>query len=546
MYEELKAEEGYNKHLQEESDFSRQQVKLRKDYRNQKYDLINSLSQERDPDKKLQMLADIMPKIGQDFEFFSDFYTLLNMFPFSYWSNVVNTIAKNTNRFDKFFRFYYGDMVEYIGDIFMVGDTYENMATLIDIGFNIPGKQAFSAYTFSCILRNAKFEVSKALFDRFILKEQRFAIKDIIEGLKVKPVRKEINFYVVDQYIKDQSYSEDLFNIIHSSLTNDNGFIVESYINSIPSYPRINALYSQKYQVNLDNLNDLIKHFGYLVINYINKPNIASLLNLDKGDFTKYIGLFDKSYRALDKEDINTVSNAFFQRQFRLGHPKIYNIFATFERLLGKIDVEQEEKIRNILDDITKQIDINKILNKYQLTKEELINKLLKREDGTLNIVHEITDLFIAHMRTLYCKTQLNDVFAKVNMKKIFEKNYFKKAIFAKKSELAIKYLIYGVKYDRDSGLTEDQRQLINNDELIEKIIRFKKDPKSVSLIPEEKQKLKLFETILNIVWKKECERSYNDSELESDEVVYDYLPIPTTNEYLLNIMAITNPEIVK
>ena len=51
MYEELKAEEGYNKHLQEESDFSRQQVKLRKDYRNQKYDLINSLSQERDPDK---------------------------------------------------------------------------------------------------------------------------------------------------------------------------------------------------------------------------------------------------------------------------------------------------------------------------------------------------------------------------------------------------------------------------------------------------------------------------------------------------------------
>ena len=139
-------------------------------------------------------------------------------------------------------------------------------------------------------------------------------------------------------------------------------------------------IYCKKYAIKEENFDLLIKRFGYVSINFLNSQNIINALNLEHAEFIKYLNIFSQENTKLNNDDINTVGNAFFQREFRLVNQEDYNIFATIENII-KINSQEAKQ----------ELEKSKVEAERKVVEAEAEKKAneMKQQSLTDNVIKE-------------------------------------------------------------------------------------------------------------------------------------------------------------
>ena len=100
----------------------------------------------------------------------------------------------------------------------------------------------------------------------------------------------------------------------------------------------------------------------------------------------------------------------------------------------------------------------------------------------------------IMKKREVYVKDKLTTVFDEIGVVKNVEKNAYKKKMLEISSEFDIRYLFQTIP---EQYLTEEEKSLISNRELLDRLIKFKKEHTPLE-DPSEKKHLRTFESLFN------------------------------------------------
>lgn len=416
----------------------------------------------------------------------------------------------------------------------LASDTFD-MLFLINMTLELEkelGVKLLSVYTFIRLLEKASIEEKYDIYNTCVLKNERFTINETINNIK------DLNFKynILELLIEKEYFKEQSFEIIDDFIQRGN---VDSFPNGETIYYRIDDLYCNRYNLNKENFALFVNKLGYVAIRFLDNQNIINTINLPRNEFIKYINIFDREMTKLSNNDINGICNSFLHREFRLINKQVYNIFSIIEHIINLKKGNYKEELIAIINEISNTTDINKYLVKYEITKDEFINLLLINDSNAISILHDITNDYISKKRDIYVNDRLNNIYDELSVKKVFEKQFYKKTYIKQFTSFDIYYDIrFKILKNR---LTKDQLELVNNDNLLIKLIKFKKDPQIFQLTNEEKKHLKTFESLLNILY----EEQIRNEKINSENAVYHYYPIDTSNENLLNVIANIDPNVV-
>lgn len=276
-------------------------------------------------------------------------------------------------------------------------------------------------------------------------------------------------------------------------------------------------IYSQKYNINYDNLYILTNKFGYEILRSVKNNNIISLINSNKEDFEKIILLFDLKSFAIQKHDIDNILNAIIQREFRIQQHEIIHVFHFFEEIILE---EDKECFQLELSKIIGEIDIVSILKQNNMKLEELIDGTFSTKNVIyLNVLHEITNKYIAKKREDYATKRVSELFSTLTFEKTYEKNATIKKLFEIENIDSIFQLIDDI--DK-TQLSQEAIELIQNRNALSECINYKKHPQSFST--EEfnsiKNNLKYLSEILNALYSQKKLNSFAEKS-HIDNVMY-------------------------
>ena len=296
---------------------------------------------------------------------------------------------------------------------------------------------------------------------------------------------------------------------------------IDFFDTDMPIYENIIEKYAKEFGLNIEHLKIMIKSFGYYVLKFISNDNIVNVINLNDDDFTKYLNIFSNT--NMDMCTVNTVSHSLLQRKFKLEFKEIYSIFSILE---GYIEKKNEDKIRNILHDISNNINIDKFLEENALDFNSFIEGLLQKK--YLNVLHDITDAYIKKQRNAYVNFKLVNINEELNLDFRYEKNFVLKFFINNTPTNEIIALINKIDPDK---LTDKMQELISNPKLLEEIIKFKKCPTENTCFNKY---LKTFNEILSILYTE----NYIDTQNIMNPEKRIYFPKQVHLESLISIMA--------
>lgn len=183
------------------------------------------------------------------------------------------------------------------------------------------------------------------------------------------------------------------------------------------TYQKTKKYFSEKYNLNIENMDRLEEAFGPKLIRYITNENIQKIISLDEDKIKKVISLLPKNNFFM--RDAEAMYDALKQYQFSKLHPEIINIFPNILHSLEDQDnkyLEYIKELTNVMDDkffhkfrefnpaFYEQIEkdpkklLKDVIYKIETTKE---TKQKKQKD----ILHFITDYYISIKREEYRKT---------------------------------------------------------------------------------------------------------------------------------------------
>ena len=174
-----------------------------------------------------------------------------------------------------------------------------------------------------------------------------------------------------------------------------------------------------KYKLNEKNFELFEKHFGPLVIRYINNENIQQIINLNDVNFNKLLELFPKV--EFNMSDAEKIYDSLKQFAFSKIYSADTEIFARINHLIADNNSEYIHDLDKIISTFETQSDKEKFYKKFNNMyphllkkimdnpKEFLINVIEYIQNGTneeknyyLNVLHFITDYYIAYKREKY------------------------------------------------------------------------------------------------------------------------------------------------
>ncbi len=311
-----------------------------------------------------------------------------------------------------------------------------------------------------------KYVLEDKLFDeRLALKKENFKYFNCLDYLNTK-----IKFYKSEE--KDRILKQALIDISEKV----------SFCNYDEKYQNILIEYSKLYNLDLENFTELVKKFGYNILKYIENENIQNIINLPNNNFNKLLNLFTSETIDFDKNTINDVINSLLQRRFMIEKKDDYDIFSKFEMLIKNQKYKETE---NLLNKISNNIDINKILLDNNINYEELLNQI---KIGKLNTLHIITNEYIKNKREEYLKNNYKEEYITLDLQKVISKESYKQDIMFKNTYLLGPGLINEINYP----FTPNQIELLHSVNLQDELINFKKDPANSEVKPENKKYLKV------------------------------------------------------
>lgn len=359
---------------------------------------------------------------------------------------------------------------------------------------------------------------------KFVL-ERYFGDNKIDEIEKWKTIyinfRKEERFEMVDHILGifgidvGKEYVFDLFDDVD-----------EQY--DLNKYPNIKkALLLKSGITNVDNFEDCINKFGSLIIEYLQSDSIVELIELDSNQYAKILDLFKPENTKLNESVVNTILNSFLQRQFRIEQSDDYNIFARFEELLQEKNRYTIANVAGLLNQIEEIIDVKK----FETEKELLIDDLFKHDDKSIQMLHAITNAYIAKKREMYIAKQKNMALDSLKIEKYYNKVYIKKAFLLENSEYSV---AFGIKKHNENNLTVDEKEFVDDISRILQVVRFKQNPTQVLKTPELLKDVRIMDQIL--------EKMYANRELkidkEPEDAKYEYVFESAEGKELLDVLG--------
>ena len=283
------------------------------------------------------------------------------------------------------------------------------------------------------------------------------------------------------------------FDLLHK-IKNINGII--NVMGSLKDFPMYDDKYeflvdqlSKKYNLNREHLLRLAKNVGCAVFTRLGKQNIKDIINADEEAFSNLLRIFNPESYGMTETMENDVLNSFLQRKFRIEHPNIYNART---RILSYANYHEYEQLLQFLTRIDEYIGLSNYGTSVQELFEELKGEKTKELLTKLSV---ITDKYIRVRRSEYVQQHIADALDN-STDLSYEKNAFIANLIKKETENSLIYRlsrpVNGVDYaDRELAL-------INNMDLLKKLIKFRKDPKNAeALSVEDKKSLPVLFTLI-------------------------------------------------
>ena len=400
----------------------------------------------------------------------------------------------------------------------------EQCETIIDS--NIDNKEMITSYVVAKLIDKVSKEEGKRIYKKYTIDSNNFG--NLSVARRMKDI--EDTYYYIDYLIGEVNPPdfEKAFDSIDENL-----FAAGKYPKGDNEYPNIIDMYAKKYSLDKIHLREFIKRFDYNALRYMNSKNVRAAINLSDEEFVKFMNIFSHG-TMLDNNIINSICNSFLQRQFRLESKDDYTIFTQFELLLANKDDETQIKVAELLVKVGEVVNIDTYLEKNGLTFDQFVFNLINNDKVSIDLLHDMTQEYIMKKREIYVKDKLNTVFDEIGVVKKVEKNAYKKKMLEISSEFDIRYLFQSIP---EQYLTEEEKELTSNRELLDRLIKFKKEHTPLE-DPSEKKHLRTFESLFN----KAYEYKYDAKKFEGMEgLPYSYFPVEPSVDWLLGVIVECN-----
>ncbi len=358
------------------------------------------------------------------------------------------------------------------------------------------------------------------------------SFKDV--NLKIKYA---IKYHLGIDYINNFMHDDDFIN--HGSLDEE----VVKY-------------YSEYYKCSYNHLVDLISKYGNVVYRFLNSENIINLLNLDDNNYKKIMNMFNVQEMILTNEQhIDNVLSVLLQKKFTLNNRNILGIFnrirnylisGNFKDLFKEIDEISyylcDSKLKDIVIEDTNYI--SNTLKKYNYKKvDEFIKDLydVNKINSNLEILNIFTNKYILEKRNEFVKNNFNKSKENLKLEETYEKNSFIREWIKTKD---VETIIYYLKRIDVNNLTLEEKELLDNENLLKNIVLLKKGEK-IENKNEVLQLMKIFSNLMDKFYLNknsykficiDCKKLYNIPYSKEDTVsVLSNMNINLLKDNLLN-----------
>ncbi len=408
--------------------------------------------------------------------------------------------------------------------------------------------------------KDRKKEFLDILYDEIELKDLEIIISNYIRALPKEERRIQFKEYIInnDKFnslkIAASLVNETMLNCLDEAIIEKNkelnselekkdltkkiivylenlNYDIECNINEV----NCNTLLKQicKYEsLNEENLKTIINKFGYQILKYINYENIKDLINLNQEDLNKILYMFKEENLTIDTHKKDSIIESVIQREFMFLESYSYNIFSTFETLINK----QDSKLKQTFDEVINTVfekrpkNLQKICKENNITIQELYENI--KIGTSIDILHQITQQYIEIEREEYSKIRTPEFIKQLDLDKKFKKEWILKKYIELQDIGTIKYKIRNI----NAELTEEQENLKNNNEQLEYIIEFKKNPSKELMDKIEKKNLKIFNELLNKLYELNELNNIPKEEEKKAEYIYSFKKVK--EQYLIEILS--------
>ena len=262
----------------------------------------------------------------------------------------------------------------------------------------------------------------------------------------------------------------------------------------IDEYSYILDIYANEYKVDRGRLEALVKNVSMSVLTYIANENIIKILNAKEDEFVLLMRIFNKNDLKMDQSAMNDILNTMLQRQFRMSAPDIVLIFPL---TLNAIDAQDRTIVENNVNTLSGAMNVSEELKEYGWTVETFIDALMNKNETAIDFLHVLTAKYIRSERSAYVQQNLagaqersTDVYCDKNDLMRFIINTYQ-------VEYIMTYFRYYSRGYEEGYITEEEKEFLENKDLIRKIIEYKKNPRAFESIPEDvRNNLKMFNKI--------------------------------------------------
>ena len=385
---------------------------------------------------------------------------------------------------------------------------------------------------------NLNMDLTKKLIDKinnqdllvgayFYEEVQELILKKLDQKHINKIVRENMGYldnYNILKYIEDDA----LFFEAIAHYNYDSKYIDDM----LPIFER----FSKRYNLNLEHLIALAKISNCNILNYYN-DNIMKTVNLDDESFEKYISIFANKNNKMDKSTLSTILTSILQRKFSITEEELVNIFA---------DTLHNVEDNNISDAMNK---INKVceslnIDDYGISKDTLINGLLAKDENVIKVFNKMTNDYLRLERNIYVDNHMNEIINMVTKASFEKKSLINFLIKVTPVDIILSDLDKSQNYinNYDDVFTTEEKELLEDNELLKKIIKFKKnliDAKELDI--RTKQKLKVFNDLYfkyNVIKYSDCLKAPFSKDVTIERSLYE-----ENKEFLACLIANINTD---
>lgn len=280
-------------------------------------------------------------------------------------------------------------------------------------------------------------------------------------------------------------------------------------------------MYAKKYSIDFNRLKSLCKITSMELIKNLNNKNIISILNMSDDNFNKFINLFREDSIKLNEHSLNNIFESFAQRSFVIDNHQIVTAFTMTLKFIKKGEYVN-----------AKTTMISMFKNDYKLIQDSeydidiLLDRLINGDKKATDFYHDCCNRIIDEVKNEYVKSRV------IEYKNSYLENTYE-------TNASINAMLEYLDYDdllklgsKTRGLTDKEKSLLFNENLMNKLIRFKnKEDKELS--EEVKSNLFIFNRLLNKMFLSNQHSSYLENLLYTSGVKKTYV-IPDIDKYFL------------